>query len=304
MKIESTLSREFCTALGRDEVPDARVDAALQELWEKGRARWPGIELDQTSWARHLGHGVQRRFDEYPDALSTLRGLHAEDFYLACACMLALPEAIAAFDRSHLSQLPVLLSHLRPAPSFVDEVGQVLRERLLVGHDGSPPKIAAYAGDGPLLAWVRTAAVRTALNLMESRDFQVARDGATAEDLASRDNPEAQLIGRQQQAELLGILRQAFCELPPLQRRALRLHFAETLTGDEIAARLGVHRATVVRWLATARQSLLKETERLFRLRLDLSAHEVQSVVVDTQDRLAVSLSMLLRTVPVDGPSR
>ena len=295
------LARVFGAAVDREEVADSRIDEALHGLWARGRARWPRLDLSQSAWARHLGERVQPR--QGADVLSSLLSLHAEDFYLACGCALEVTEAMVAFDQAYLSQLPVLLSQLRLSSSSVEEVGQVLRERLLVGHGGTPPKIAAYAGEGPLLAWLRTVAIRTALNLLDSRDYQVARDGQAADELPAGPTPEEELIGRQQREELFGILQQAFRVLPPLQRRALRLHFAEALTGDEIAARLGVHRATVVRWLSTARRALLQETERLFRTRLDLSAGEVESLVAETRSQLDVSLSVLLRTVPLEGRS-
>lgn len=301
MTTAATLAHEFYTALGQSDALDPDVGIALHALWQMGRTRWPTVELDAGLWAQHLAESVRRA--EGTELSSVLSGVHAEDFYLACACGLGREEAIAAFDKTYLSQLPVLLSHMRLSSSFVDEVRQVLRERLFVGSDGSSPKIAAYAAEGPLLPWVRTVAIRTALNLIDSREHQIARDSSPADRLVARDNPEDELIGKQQRTELFDILRQAFCGLPPLQRRALRLHFAEALTGDEIALRLGVHRATVVRWLSAARQSLLKETERLFRLRLDCTASEVQTLVRETHSQLDVSLSVLLRTVPVDGPS-
>ena len=50
------------------------------------------------------------------------------------------------------------------APSFVDEVLQRLRTRVLVPEDGRSPRILDYAGRGSLENWLRAGALRLALN--------------------------------------------------------------------------------------------------------------------------------------------
>jgi RNA polymerase sigma-70 factor (ECF subfamily) len=72
------------------------------------------------------------------------------------------------------------------------------------------------------------------------------------------------------------------------------LHFVDGLTGDEIAERLGISRATVVRWLSTARTFLLRETKRLLTDRLRLSPAEAESFIATARSRLDLSLSVLL----------
>jgi RNA polymerase sigma-70 factor (ECF subfamily) len=72
------------------------------------------------------------------------------------------------------------------------------------------------------------------------------------------------------------------------------MHFADGLTGDEIGERLGISRATVVRWLSTARAFLLRETRRLLVDRLRLSGAEADSFIATARSRMDLSLSVLL----------
>src|SRR5262249_47193825 len=52
---------------------------------------------------------------------------------------------------------------------LADDVKSHLRESLLVGTPGRVARIADYAGRGELLRWLKAAAVRTGLNLIERR---------------------------------------------------------------------------------------------------------------------------------------
>jgi RNA polymerase sigma-70 factor (ECF subfamily) len=275
--------------------PSSDGGGLLGALWQRGRRAWPTVDIDPLVWGRHLAGVVQ--------AGGTLTGaelgrLHAEDFYLACGCALGKADALAAFDRSFLAQVPVLLGHMRLPNGRVEEVGQVLREKLLVGTGDRPGRIGLYAGQGSLLAWLRITAVRTALNLGSLQD-EKAIVGSVAEDqVIAPQDPEHALIIEQQRRELFDILRDAIRTLPPEQRKAIRLQLCDGMTGDDIAARLSVTRSTVVRWLAAARNAILKETQRLFRERLDISRAELDNLVAETRSRLDLRLSQLLTSAP------
>jgi hypothetical protein len=56
------------------------------------------------------------------------------------------------------------VARVHPGADAAAEVCQVLREKLLTSASGQPPRLAGYLGQGPLAAWLRAAAVRTALN--------------------------------------------------------------------------------------------------------------------------------------------
>jgi RNA polymerase sigma-70 factor (ECF subfamily) len=262
--------------------------ATLRRLWEQGQAAWPDVSLDEEAFASHLASKLP------PDAEpAEAERRDAAGLYLACACSLGVARALAAFDRTVLSRVPEFLARIDAGSELPAEVSQVLRARLLVTEEGRPPRIAAYGGEGPLAAWVRTAAVRTALNLLEKRDEQAALGDTAVGRAVAATTPEQEVAAHRHRALFREVLEQAVSALPAPQRAALRMHFAEGLTGDEIGGQLGISRATVVRWLSTARDFLLRETRRQLSERLRLSAEEADSFIASARSRLDLSLSAL-----------
>jgi RNA polymerase sigma-70 factor (ECF subfamily) len=265
------------------------MEAALRQAWEKGRAAWPTVDLDEATFASHVREKLP------PDAgAEQLERLDAAGLYLACACARSLPSALAELDLHVLAKVPAFLARIQGSSALPDEVRAILRERLLVGTGDEPPRIATYSGEGPLAAWVRVAAVRTALNLLEKMDERLAHDSRALDRAETTTTPEQEVAGAHQHAMFREVLEQAVSALPADQRTALRLHFVEGLTGDEIGDRLGISRATVVRWLATAKSFLLRETKRLVGSRLRLSPTEAESFIASARSRLDLSLSVLL----------
>jgi RNA polymerase sigma-70 factor (ECF subfamily) len=265
------------------------MDAALRRAWKDGRAAWPTIELDEASFGEH----VRSKLSPGAGAEDVAR-LDAPGLYLACACMHGLPAALAELDRHVLARVPEFLARIQGSSALPDEIRQILRERLLVGTGGEAPRIATYSGDGPLAAWVRVVAVRTALNLLEKMDERLGHDSRALERGETTTTPEQEVARAHQGAMFREVLEQAVSALPAEQRAALRLHFVEGLTGEEIGERLGISRATVVRWLSTAKSFLLRETKRLVQGRLRLSPDEAESFIASARSRLDLSLSVLL----------
>jgi RNA polymerase sigma-70 factor (ECF subfamily) len=265
------------------------MEEALGRAWKEGRGAWPSVDLDEATFGAHV------RAKLPPDAgAEQVARLDAAGLYLACACAHGLPSALAELDLRVLAKVPEFLARLQGSSAMPDEVRSILRERLLVGTGGEPPRIATYSGEGPLAAWVRVAAVRTALNLLEKMDERLGHDSHAIERAAATTTPEQEVAAAHQRAMFREVLEQAVSALPDEQRAALRLHFVEGLTGDEIGERLGISRATVVRWLATAKSFLLLETKRLVEGRLRMSATEAESFIASARSRLDLSLSVLL----------
>jgi RNA polymerase sigma-70 factor (ECF subfamily) len=262
----------------------------VQRRWEEARTAWPAIDLEEEIWTAHVLSKLPP--DATPEAVDHL---DVAGLYLACACARGVPSALAELDRHVLAKVPEFLARIQGSSALPDEVRQILRERLLVAGPDGPPRIATYAGDGSLAAWVRVAAVRTALNLVEKMDERLAQaDSHADEHIEASTTPEQEVVGTHQRAMFREVLEQAVSALPAQQRTALRLHFVEGLTGDEIGERLGISRATVVRWLSTARTFLLRETKRLLTDRLHLSKAEAESFIATARSRLDLSLSVLL----------
>jgi RNA polymerase sigma-70 factor (ECF subfamily) len=140
---------------------------------------------------------------------------------------------------------------------------------------------------------VRVAAVRTALDLVRQR--KPAGSAEAAEDLpAPGADPELDAVRALCRDEFASAFRAAVGALDSERRNALRLHYLDGLTLEETAAACCVSRATVARWMASGREELLAETQRLLRERLRITDGELQSVFRYAQSQLDLSLRRFL----------
>jgi RNA polymerase sigma-70 factor (ECF subfamily) len=89
-------------------------------------------------------------------------------------------------------------------------------------------------------------------------------------------------------------LRGAVEEIGAAPRELLRLHLVERETLESIAARLGVHRATVARRIAAAREGVAAAARRRLRAALRASEAEVESLVRVMKGEMDLSLTQLL----------
>jgi len=260
-------------------------DTVIDEAWEAGRAAWPSIQLDRAQFAAYFGE-LGRAATRYPS-----------DVYLAAACFARNDEALAAFDRDVLSTARGAIRSIDASDTFVDEACQRLRTSLLVG-DGVRPRIADYAGRGPLRAWVGVAAVRTALMMrrsqVRSREVSADDDWSGALALISTGNPELELVKRQYAEAFAEALRAAVARLEPRLRSVLRMSFVEAASIDEIGAMYAVHRATAARWIQRACDEVFEHTRGQLAERLQLSPTELDRVTALVQSQLDVSLAQLL----------
>jgi RNA polymerase sigma-70 factor (ECF subfamily) len=285
---------------------DADRDLAqlLVALIEEGRAAWPDLEVSTDDYMRYLA----ARLPKDETLAGGLSAVHGADLYLACACALGVPGAVAAFERRLLVNLPSFVGHLSSAPEFADEVGQLLREKLFVAPRGSTPKIADYSGRGALASWVRVAALRTALSLRRSQNAQriVGQPSENDDDtpnLPLRRDPEMDYIKDRYRKEFKAAFHEAFNTLTVEQRNVLRLHYVDGLNIDRIGVMFRVHRSTVARWLSASCAQVLDETRRLLRERLSLSPTEFDSLAGVIRSQLDLSIIRYLRDSSPSNPS-
>lgn len=289
------LSRALLGSAGAAAGQDLAVSAleqAMAALWAQARATWPDVELAALAFAQHLSRF--RRPDEDPQRF--LDAIHAADLYLACACAQGLAPALAALDRTLLSQVPAMVGRLDRSPAFADEVRQILRVRLLVAAGGNAPRIADYAGRGPLLGWLRVAALRTGLNLLRGQHPPAEGPSATA--LPAGGNLEHDYLRAHYQQAFRAAVKASLAALSAEQRTAVRLHFGAGLSADKIAPMLGVSRRTVYNWLTQSREAILKHTRRLLRDQFHLAADDVDSVIALCRSQADLSISQLLKAEP------
>ncbi len=216
------------------------------------------------------------------------------DAALAFACGRGSPAAMAEFDRRYAPEFPGALSRFRFDRTTIDELAQTVREKLFVAKPGQTPRIADYGGRGPLVSWLRAVIVRAAIDWKRHEALEPAPtdDGEPLLDMAepSRD-PELENIRARYAGPFREALRDAIRALDADERNALRLHVSEGLSLDEVARIYGVHRATVARWIRSARENVLKGTRKLLEQRLHLSPNEFDSLVAICRSRLDISFS-------------
>lgn len=256
----------------------------LREWYRAGQRAFPEVALDEEAFARHVR------------ARGSADAAHAEDLFLACACAAGQPRALAYFDERHLSALPRFLSGVERAPAALDEIRQLLRERLFVGSRGERPKIAEYSGQGPLQSWLRVVALRVAHN--RRRALRPPSEPLEAEvdapELLPAVDPELALIRARGKADFKKALAEAFRGLSPRDRVVFRMHYLDGLNIDGIGAVFNVHRATVARWIAAAREGLLERTLAQMNQTLRLEPQEFESLLKAVRSSLDISLRALL----------
>ncbi|MDY7233115.1 sigma-70 family RNA polymerase sigma factor [Hyalangium rubrum] len=264
------------------------LEALLREHHAAGQAQWPTVSLTPESFVRHLSRHLPE------GSLEVLRQLQGADLYLACACAKGEHQALLAFEQHILQKVPARLGQL-PA-STVDEVLQVLRQRLLLGRGETPPRIADYSGRGPLLAWVRIIAARI-VGELASQDGRQELFDEPPEVLArmlSSDDPERELLREDSRQALAEALRKALAALPERERALLRLHHLHGLTMDRLSTMYGESRSGVARRVAHARERLLKLTRAELSSRLNLAGPELESLLGLVRSRLDLSLLRLM----------
>jgi RNA polymerase sigma-70 factor len=171
------LTQAFLSAHTIELVPIDRAKLAdcLAVLLSSARAMWPTVRLDEGAFITRIAQAVPP-IAARQDLEAAIATLHTSDLYLTTGCALGDPAALLLFERDFMVHVPRYLSRLKLSSSLVDEVQQMLREKLLVSA-GGPPRIADYSGRGDLAGWLRVAAIRTAVSLQRQLEAKAERDG-------------------------------------------------------------------------------------------------------------------------------
>lgn len=228
-------------------------------------------------------------------SLGTLRTVQAEDLALALGCAAGHPVALAEFDQRFGAELRGALQRVEPSPAFVDEALQAVRERLFLRRDRSEPKIASYLGTGPLGGWARAVTLRVAINLRRGATVEVPLDERLAQGLKTdASGPELQLIKSQYREAFQQSFRSALGALTDQELNLLRLHFVGGTSQEKLGELYNVHRVTMARWLAHARERLLLATQRELQKRLKVEAEELHDILELVRSQLAITLTRAL----------
>jgi RNA polymerase sigma-70 factor, ECF subfamily len=294
-------------------LPD--LEAIAKDLVGRGKAAWPRIGVEPKAFLAHLGACIEksvspsdpsaREYTVTPDDVrEALAEIHAQDLWLAFACGHGNKIAIGELDRQLEPVVDTALARMKDKVS-VEDVAQLLREKLLVAKDGSAPKILDYSGRGPLGGWMRIAAIRTALSLTRHGDA-AGMQAVTREALlgvpATATDPELDHLRKRYAKEFKEAFEAALAELTAEERNLLRLSLVDQLSIDEIGTVFGIHRATAARRVARAREIVQERTRKILGQRLDVGTAELRSIMGYIRSHLDLSIHRLLTADIPDLP--
>lgn len=259
------------------------VDESVEAAFEAGRGAWPHLQLRWQQFQAQA-HRVN------PPAAGLHE--HAADFYLAAACAAGCEAALLAFEQSYVARVPVMLTRFKLGTAALDDLKQRLRVRLL---SGAPPRIASYAANGTLLAWVKVAAVRLAVD--EQQRAHPLADGPAVIDIIDQGkDPEWMLLRGRYREQAERAFAAAIAELTPRSKTLLTLSYFDGRSIDAIGAIYGVHRATAARWLLEIRKSIMTAVQRELGFTLAADSREVRSLLHHLRDEIHISFKHILVT--------
>ncbi|HEV7559141.1 MAG TPA: hypothetical protein VGO00_26890, partial [Kofleriaceae bacterium] len=217
------------------------IERSLRALCDEAAATWPGVVVPPEQVIATL---AAKLAGDDPPALTAAA---VSEIHLAVGCARGDPAAIAAFDRSYLEVVPAALAGMKLPTATIEDVRATVRDKLLLGD---PPRIVDYAGRGRLRGLVQVTATRTAIDRIraDEREVELPADHR----LVAPGDIELSLIKAQYREAFIAGFTQAISAMTRRDRNLMRLHFLGGVTLDQLAQMYGVHRATVVRWLAAA----------------------------------------------------
>jgi RNA polymerase sigma-70 factor (ECF subfamily) len=233
----------------------AAVDRAAQ--------RWPEI-APPARWAAF----VRERLAHV--AAPPLTAAILDDLFLVCACAHGSAAAQAVFEREHMTRVPRYLARFRLDPQALDDVMQMVRERLFVGGPGGTPKIGTYSAKGPLAAWVRIIAVRVALGL--KKGMQEGSPAPEAQLTPASDSSESDYVKLRYRDALTRAIQRAIAQSPE---------------------QCVFHRATVWRRIDAARAAVVAATRQIMLEENAVTATEFDSILRTVQSQIDLRLSQI-----------
>ncbi len=213
------------------------------------------------------------------------------DLLLAAACLANDARALGYLEALIVNEVRRAVSPLDTTNTLVDEVTQLVRQRLLM----PPPRLAEYSGQGSLGSWIRAVAVRVALNAKRPAAREEAVSTVPDQPIADAD-PELALLRSRYREEFRKAFAEAVGTLSPRDRTIMRLTALDGLTCAQVGQMYGKDASTVSRWLASSRAVLLEKTRHSLGSTLQLSPSALDSLMRVADSELDLSISRLLES--------
>ncbi|MDX2086502.1 MAG: hypothetical protein SFX73_01575 [Kofleriaceae bacterium] len=287
----SALVDAFVAALPEGDVAGfvGELAPALIAAVASGADAHPAIAVEPTLVAAHLGAHA----DDTRSPALWIPERNLADVHLVCGLVQHVPEALAVFEAKLVPEMTHAVTRLLGAERGADVVAAV-REKLLVGIDGTGPRIADYAGHGELVVWLRVIAIRAALSELRRDQRMVSIDDTLWEVASPKADPAIQLLKQESAALIKEAFHAGLAELTPRQRNLLRQHLLDGLTIDDLGAIYRIHRVTAARWLSAARADLWANVRRTLRNTFGFSDSSIIDMLDDLRSTLDLSIERAL----------
>jgi RNA polymerase sigma-70 factor, ECF subfamily len=253
------------------------------EALAHARHEWTDFQVGPETFASYLAERIT--------GSASISRQRASELYLACACALGDPKAIAVFEQLYFDQVESVGARFQNKGLRSDDVRQNVRERLFLGTNQAPPGIATYSGEGELRAWVRVVATRVALNLTRGPDREQADEALLLQLPDIADDPELGFMKRLYRGEFDKSVTEAITTLSYRERNLLRLILVDHRSTIAVGTLYGVHRTTVKRWFEEMQTRLLAAIRASMKRRLRVSGSELESILRLVESGLELKLS-------------
>jgi RNA polymerase sigma-70 factor (ECF subfamily) len=279
------------SALPTRDIPED-LERLLAERAARARAAWPDVAVEVDRLIQAIAH----RLDPERSPADALDAMQTDDLYLACGCAAGDAAAIAGFEQRCGDVIDLTIASSGVAAAERADLGQIVRQRLLVAPPGGgAPRIAGYSARGSLRSWVRVTAAREAARVLsQARSDIAAEDEDLAGLIAPGDDPEIGYFKRLYREEFKRAFHAAVDALEDRERLLLRQHVIDGVSIDRLGALHGVHRATAARWVQAARDAVVEATQRELARRLRLGRDELASMLRLIRSQLDLSLQRVL----------
>jgi len=270
-----------------------RMADELVAVYARALAEQPACGLSEHDFVTALASHITG------DRAVFCERMHAGEFALAVAAARGSSTAIAQLERTFAGTLDFACRRFAGRGHAEDDLQQILRAKLFVTEPDRPAAISLYNGQGSLESWLRVIATRLFIDLGRRKDRarETAADPSTL-DMIEPSDLELDVIKAEYRSTVAAALDEAARELDSAERHLLRQHLVTGLTIDQLAAVLGIHRATVARRIGRARDALIIRTRELVTEQLALDADELADMFRLVVSKLDLSMRRLLQSRP------
>jgi RNA polymerase sigma-70 factor len=199
-----------------------------------------------------------------------------EDFLLAQKCLEGEALAIRQLEQAHRAGLVNYLIHDGATPEEARQLTDELWADCLAERPDRPPRLATYAGNSPLLTWLKAVALNKLVQSKrrQNRARQLAVDDNPFDDATVADDATAHPQGETRDSAeppLLEIMRgaveAAFRECDAEDFVLVQLAHTNGLRGRELAEMFSCSEAKISRTLERAREKIAAATVNYVRAR-------------------------------------